>query len=375
MSNSGKLLKIASLIMITLACFFVCLHFLYWYDNKYTAKGLQPVSGMLCLSEEDLAGRQLYFLTRQWQFYPDVLLTPEDFKGKTPDIYMRYITIGEYNNFSMDNPARSTRGSATYRLLLSLPGTPRSYTLALPEIFSSYSLYIGGEKILQLGDPDPDNYLARIGNRTVSFTASGVTELLLQVTNYSHFYSGLTYPPLLGEPYAVSRLLNIRLLIALSALICTVLCGLLSLYFSLMAKQSITVRASVPVSGRVYQLSPALYLFHHKPPALVYAGASVHLRHVSADYHPAAISAGEKAPPLLRHAATAFPVLRCGHSLLPVSAPSGNTSYNFFPGVLCRQNPDRTVSAVACGLHSILRRNRFLAASDLYHHFRRFPAL
>ena len=50
MSNSGKLLKIASLIMITLACFFVCLHFLYWYDNKYTAKGLQPVSGMLCLS-------------------------------------------------------------------------------------------------------------------------------------------------------------------------------------------------------------------------------------------------------------------------------------------------------------------------------------
>ena len=82
MSNSGKLLKIASLIMITLACFFVCLHFLYWYDNKYTAKGLQPVSGMLCLSEEDLAGRQLYFLTRQWQFYPDVLLTPEDFKGK-----------------------------------------------------------------------------------------------------------------------------------------------------------------------------------------------------------------------------------------------------------------------------------------------------
>lgn len=241
MSNSGKLLKIASLIMITLACFFVCLHFLYRYDNKYTAKGLQPVSGMLCLSEEDLAGRQLYFLTRQWQFYPDVLLTPEDFKGKTPDIYMRYITIGEYNNFSMDNPARSTRGSATYRLLLSLPSTPRSYTLALPEIFSSYSLYIGGEKILQLGDPDPDNYLARIGNRTVSFTASGVTELLLQVTNYSHFYSGLTYPPLLGEPYAVNRLLNIRLLIALSALICTVLCGLLSLYFSLMAKQSITV--------------------------------------------------------------------------------------------------------------------------------------
>lgn len=151
MSNSGKLLKIASLIMITLACFFVCLHFLYWYDNKYTAKGLQPVSGMLCLSEEDLAGRQLYFLTRQWQFYPDVLLTPEDFKGKTPDIYMRYITIGEYNNFSMDNPARSTRGSATYRLLLSLPGTPRSYTLALPEIFSSYSLYIGGEKYSSLG--------------------------------------------------------------------------------------------------------------------------------------------------------------------------------------------------------------------------------
>lgn len=47
--------------------------------------------------------------------------------------------------------------------------------------------------------------------------------MLLQVTNHPHFY-------LLGEPYTVSRLLNIRLLIALSALICTVLCGLLSLF-------------------------------------------------------------------------------------------------------------------------------------------------
>lgn len=241
MSNSGKLLRIASLISVTLACFFICLFLLYRYDNKYTAKGLQPVNGMLCLSEEDLAGRQLYFLTRQWQFYPDVLLTPEDFKEKTPEIYMCYITIGEYNNFSMNNPERNIRGSATYRLLLSLPETPRTYTLALPEIFSSYSLYIGGELLSQLGNPDPDNYLACIGNRTVSFTASGVTELLLQVTNHTHFYSGLTYPPVLGEPYAVSRLLNIRLLIALSALICTVLCGLLSLYFSLTAKQSITV--------------------------------------------------------------------------------------------------------------------------------------
>ncbi|WP_455619315.1 GHKL domain-containing protein [Eisenbergiella sp.] len=241
MSNSGKLLRIASLISVTLACFFICLLLLYRYDNKYTAKGLQPVNGMLCLSEEDLAGRQLYFLTRQWQFYPDVLLTPEDFKEKTPEIYMCYTTIGEYNNFSMNNPGRNIRGSATYRLLLSLPETPRTYTLALPEIFSSYSLYIGGELLSQLGNPDPDNYLACIGNRTVSFTASGVTELLLQVTNHTHFYSGLTYPTILGEPYAVSRLLNIRLLIALSALICTVLCGLLSLYFSLTAKQSITV--------------------------------------------------------------------------------------------------------------------------------------
>lgn len=244
---------------------------------------------------------------------------------------MRYITIGEYNNFSMDNPARSTRGSATYRLLLSLPGTPRSYTLALPEIFSSYSLYIGGEKILQLGDPDPDNYLARIGNRTVSFTASGVTELLLQVTNYSHFYSGLTYPPLLGEPYAVSPAVEYP---AAHRSVRPDLHGFVRAAFPVLQPDGKAVhhdyfRASVPVSGRVYQLSPALYLFHHKPPALVYAGASVHLRHVSADYHPAAISAGEKAPPLLRHAATAFPVLRCGHSLLPVSAPSGNTSYNF----------------------------------------------
>ena len=60
-----------------------------------------------------------------WEFYRDVLLSPQDFENGRPDINMEYITIGERTSMSDS----SAFGKGTFRLNLLLPEREQSYTL------------------------------------------------------------------------------------------------------------------------------------------------------------------------------------------------------------------------------------------------------
>ena len=57
---------------------------MYRMNNEYTARGEEPIQGILCLDEEKAAGK-LHYLVREWQYFPGKLLTPDMLK-KTPDI-------------------------------------------------------------------------------------------------------------------------------------------------------------------------------------------------------------------------------------------------------------------------------------------------
>lgn len=204
-------LKIISVLVLTLICSALITGLSYRFDNKYTLNSLQPISGMLCLTEKDLAAKPLYFLTEGWEVYPDKLFTPENFTAESANAFMQTASIGHYNDFSFGQSNRDGSGCASYHLTLFLPDALQTYSLALPEIFSSYRLYIDDKQALTMGNPDSGQYSPAIGERTVTFSASGTVEILLSVSNYSHYYSGLTYPPMFGEPAAVSRVQEIRL--------------------------------------------------------------------------------------------------------------------------------------------------------------------
>ena len=45
-----------------------------------------------------------------------------------------------------------------------------------------------------------------------SFEINGEAEILIQTANYSHYYSGVTYPPAIGSSEAINRLITIRIL-------------------------------------------------------------------------------------------------------------------------------------------------------------------
>lgn len=203
--------------------------FLYHFNNKYTRPSLQPANGLFILSEEDLAAQPLTFLTSGWAYYPDVLLTPADFDNQTSNHYMIYTEIGQYSHFDLTGNDQLPHGSATYALWLSLPpGTVCA--LELPEIFSSCNVYIDDHLIFRTGNPDPSAYKARTQEHFLTFTSTGNTRILLSVSDYSHYYSGLTYPPAFGTPEAVSRYQNLRLGICMAADALALLIALLAFY-------------------------------------------------------------------------------------------------------------------------------------------------
>ncbi len=221
--------------LITLMVFSALFLCLYRFDNKYTHPATQGINGLLVLSTEDLQQNPIGYLTHGWAFYPGVLLCPADLTGNTPPGYMTYTMIGQHTrfNFGNDNP----HGSASYVMNLQLPREAQTYALELPEIFSAYRLFVGGKLLLTIGDPNPAEYTPRTGNRVVTFEAAGRTTILLAVTDHSHFYSGMVYPPAFGTPEAIQSARDLRLWLHVAALVLTLLAGLCALYLGFRMKE------------------------------------------------------------------------------------------------------------------------------------------
>ena len=214
----------------------VCL-IIYLCDNKYTAEGPQAFNGVLTLDEQTLANYPRVFLIEGWEYYCGQLLTPQDFND-IPPVSNQYIFIGQFGGFEAGNKNASPHGSASYRLNIIIPEEVRNYTLELPEIFSAYKLYINGSQVASMGDPDPQNYRPETGNRTINVEAGKNIEILIAVSDFSHLYSGMVYPPAFGLPEAVNELLNARLFFrsVLCAVALTV--GLLSMLIGFLSRKN-----------------------------------------------------------------------------------------------------------------------------------------
>ena len=195
---------VVSIIVIISACLIsiFTMNFINNNDNKYNSLPQKNQENITIISDD-----KIDFLISGWELYPDVLLNPEDFFGQTN--YKKYETwIGEYPNLSPFHQDKNPYGVATYRLFLSGDGAT---TIYLQEPLCATKIFIDGEQVAKNGSVT--KYSPYIKDITVSFTADKKTELIIQTANYSHYYGGIWYPPIIGSADDVAQAVGSRLMV------------------------------------------------------------------------------------------------------------------------------------------------------------------
>lgn len=202
------------------------------HDDKYQHGAPQPENGMLVLGDNSLEENPLMFLIDGWALYRDALLDPVSIEGVEPD---QYISIGQYKDMSFGDSSKSPHGSATYRLRMDVSGHvgDNVYTLQLPEIYSAYRLYINGELMLSAGNPDPSAYEAKILTSEITFRATKGIDIIIAVTDRSHYYSGIISPPAFGDTLAVNTMIQGRLVFCALLIGSALMLGIMILFLGM----------------------------------------------------------------------------------------------------------------------------------------------
>ncbi|HBF7936915.1 TPA: histidine kinase [Clostridioides difficile] len=208
--KKNNILKGTLIVLIVSLLAITGLNLLYKYDNKYTYKSIRASNGILTIDNDTFTKGELVFLIDDWEFYNHKIFKPNDFTKQ--DIKPEYVFIGQYPDFSMRKGNQSPYGNATYRMRIKNEGKDKLLSLELPEIFSASEVWINGEMVSKLGDVGTEKYRPKIKNSVVSFIAKKDTEIIINVSNFSHYYSGLYYPPALGETKDISNMMFYRLL-------------------------------------------------------------------------------------------------------------------------------------------------------------------
>lgn len=190
--------KLSVLILIAaLLCAALIFSFCYFMDNKYQTSNTDPSKGLVPLAF-------------QWDFYSGHLYTPKELSSQSVQS-PETIFIGQFGNFSSHQPSHSPFGTATYRKVLNLGTSQDGWLLQVPEIFSSCRIYVNQKLVRQMGTPDAKPVSRHIQNTLISLP-SGSVELVIQTANDTHYYSGLTYPPILGTSGMVTNALTQKLI-------------------------------------------------------------------------------------------------------------------------------------------------------------------
>lgn len=203
-----KIISFRAYITIFTACIMASMLFglLYHYDNKYNTNTEISQDGTVLLPDiqkvDSIQSEGVTWLVQGWDFSPDEIIYPGGSTKEWKSIY-----IGQYFSIAGFHEDGSPYGSGTYRLRVRGNG---NYTMLIPEVFSACVVYVDGEQVTSSGSISP--YKPYIKDLVFSFQTNGEAEILIQTANYSHYYSGVTYPPAIGSCEAVSRLITIRML-------------------------------------------------------------------------------------------------------------------------------------------------------------------
>lgn len=133
-------------------------------------------------------------LEGEWEFYPNVLLSPEDDFNQYDNI-KKYVQVpGTWKLYLNDNG--SMDGSGTYRLKINL-SKDDNYGFKTRTIRHSSRIFVNGNEIINVGNPSINrkNYIAE-SKYKIGFSKSQNQELdlIVNVTNYDYITGGIISP-------------------------------------------------------------------------------------------------------------------------------------------------------------------------------------
>ncbi len=174
------------------------------YDNKYITKAAFTQDNFAIVPENGFCS-----LVDGWELYPDVLLSPNDFLSDAPSYYPAW--AGQYPNLSLFHEDKNPYGISTWRI--HLKGNKNIVTLYLQEPLCAAKVYLDGKCLGGTGEVSFENYSPLIKDTFYSFYLDEESELIIQTANYSHYYGGIWFAPVIGDSDSISHLIAARMLL------------------------------------------------------------------------------------------------------------------------------------------------------------------
>ena len=183
--NRKTQLKTIALMVLAASAALILFMSCYLYDNKYTRPRPPANMGVVRLDSGWYRKNPMFYLADGWSFYQGRLLPPDQIGDYAPDAYFY---IGRYGGFDLGDPAGNPYGRGTYRTVILTDGPEREYALEMTPIYSRWRLWVNGKLVQSVGMGEPE--LNR-SMSAVTFTARDRIEIVAEVEDQGHLYSGM----------------------------------------------------------------------------------------------------------------------------------------------------------------------------------------
>ncbi len=151
--------------------------------------------------------KQVFGLDGQWEFYWNKFIAPGEFDNYSNIRHLVKVP-SNWTNYKINGKKLPKRGYATYHIRGFVPRGVNYIAISLRGVFTSYKLFVNGKFIGQNGriatNPKeevgtwlPRTYIIHLNSDTV--------DIVLQVSNYIHFKSGVVRFVVIGAPEMVYK--------------------------------------------------------------------------------------------------------------------------------------------------------------------------
>jgi len=187
----------------------------------------------LDLREHDFNQEKIVSLEGDWEFYWKKLLSPEEFahgKGLPKPDYMDFLT--QWGNLPQLLKEEHQFGYATYRLTIICPDSMPPVTFNIPEVYSSYALYINGDGFEgngKVGKSREESVPYWRPSAKAIQLKSGVNEVVMQISNFDHHKGGAISPIEMGMSDQINYKRNFDISSTLFLAGCLLIAGALAI--------------------------------------------------------------------------------------------------------------------------------------------------